>query len=162
MKTAVYPGSFDPITLGHLNIIERAIDMFDRLVILQAINPSKKSLFSPEENAEMIRELTTAWPQVEVDQTHGLLVDYARKNNIHLAVRGLRAVTDFDSEFSMALTNRSLWEEFDTVYLMTSAEFMYLRSSTVKQIAEYGGDVSGFVPPNVAQRLREKFKGGGV
>ena len=161
MRTAVYPGSFDPITLGHLNIIERAVDMFDSLVILLAINPGKQSLFSAEENTEMIREVTSAWPQVKIDQTHGLLVDYARKNDIHLAVRGLRAVTDFEAEFSMALTNRSLWEEFDTVYLMTSAEYMYLRSSTVKQIAEYGGDVSGFVPPNVAARLREKFSQGG-
>ena len=157
MKTALYPGSFDPITLGHLNIIERALDMFDTLVVLMAVNPGKESLFSVEENLEMIRETTSAWPQVSVDQTEGLLVDYARRHDIRHAVRGLRAVTDFEAEFSMALTNRSLWEEFDSVYLMTSAEYMYLRSSTVKQIAQYGGDVSGFVPANVDQRLRQKF-----
>ena len=157
MKTAVYPGSFDPITLGHVNIIERAVGMFDSLVVLLATNPGKQSLFGAEENIEMIREATSAWPQVTIDQTGGLLVDYARKHNIHHAVRGLRAVTDFDAEFSMALTNRSMWEEFDTVYLMTSAEYMYLRSSTVKQIAEHGGDVSKFVPAHVDERLRRKF-----
>lgn len=157
MKTALYPGSFDPITLGHLNIIERAVDMFDSLVVLLAVNPGKESLFTIEENLEMIRETTAQWPQVTIDQTEGLLVDYARQHGIRHAVRGLRAVTDFEAEFSMALTNRSLWDEFDSVYLMTSAEFMYLRSSTVKQIAQHGGDVSGFVPANVVARLKQKF-----
>ena len=157
MSRAVYPGSFDPITRGHLNIIERALDMYDGLVVLLAVNPGKRSTFTAEENLAMIREATARWPQVEVDSTEGLLVDYARSRGIRQAVRGLRAVTDFDAEFSMALMNRSLWEEFDTVYLMTSAEYMYLRSSTVKQVAERGGDVSRFVPPGVERRLRERF-----
>ena len=157
MTRAIYPGSFDPITLGHLNIIERALDMYDGLVVLLAVNPTKTSLFSDAENMEMIREATAQWPQVEVDSTDGLLVDYARRHGIRQAVRGLRAVTDFDAEFSMALTNRHLWEDFDTVYLMTSAEYMFLRSSTVKQIAQHGGDVSGFVPAGVERRLRELF-----
>ncbi|MDA0335183.1 MAG: pantetheine-phosphate adenylyltransferase [bacterium] len=157
MNRAIYPGSFDPITLGHLNIIERALDMYDGLIVLLAVNPGKSSLFTVEENLAMVREVISRWPQVEVDTTTGLLVDYARKHGIRQAVRGLRAVTDFEAEFSMALTNRSLWEDFDTVYLMTSAEYMFLRSSTVKQIAEHGGDVSRFVPPVVEARLRARF-----
>lgn len=157
MNRAIYPGSFDPITLGHLNIIERALELYDGLVVLLAVNPGKNSLFTVEENLDMVREVTARWPQVEVDSTTGLLVDYARSNNIRQAVRGLRAVTDFDAEFSMALTNRSLWEDFDTVYLMTSAEYMFLRSSTVKQIAEHGGDVSRFVPAVVEARMRARF-----
>jgi pantetheine-phosphate adenylyltransferase len=157
MNRAIYPGSFDPITLGHLNIIERALELYDGLVVLLAVNPGKSSLFTVEDNLEMVREVTSRWPQVEVDTTTGLLVDYARKNGIRQAVRGLRAVTDFDAEFSMALTNRSMWEDFDTVYLMTSAEYMFLRSSTVKQIAEHGGDISRFVPPVVEARLRGRF-----
>ena len=157
MDRAIYPGSFDPITLGHLNIIERALDMYDGLIVLLAVNPGKNSLFTVEENLEMVREVTSQWPQVEVDTTTGLLVDYARKHGIRQAVRGLRAVTDFDAEFSMALTNRSMWEDFDTVYLMTSAESMFRRSATVKQIAEHGGDVSRFVPPVVEARMRARF-----
>ena len=142
MQTALYPGSFDPITLGHINIIERALDIFDRLTVLIAVNPSKKSLFPLQET---------------VDQTSGLLVEYARANGITHAVRGLRALTDFDIEFSMALTNRELWAEFDTVFLMTSQEYMYLHSSVVRQVAEMGGDVSRFVPPGVAARLKSRF-----
>ena len=157
MNRAIYPGSFDPITLGHLNIIERALDVYEGLVVLLAVNPSKKSWFTVEENLEMVREATSHWPQVEVDSTTGLLVDYARQRGIRQAVRGLRAVTDFDAEFSMALTNRSMWDEFDTVYLMTSAEYMFLRSSTVKQIAQHGGDISRFVPSAGEVRLRVRF-----
>ena len=157
MNRAIYPGSFDPITLGHLNIIERALDVYEGLVVLLAVNPSKKSWFTVEENLEMVREATSHWPQVEVDSTTGLLVDYARQRGIRQAVRGLRAVTDFDAEFSMALTNRSMRDKFDTVYLMTSAEYMFLRSSTVKQIAQHGGDISRFVPSAVEVRLRARF-----
>ena len=157
MKTALYPGSFDPITLGHINIIERALDIFDQLTVLVAVNPSKKSLFPLEEKIEMIGEATEQWPQVEVDQTSGLLVEYARAHGITHAVRGLRALTDFDIEFSMALTNRELWSEFDTVFLMTSQEYMYLYSSVVRQVAEMGGDVNRFVPPGVAARLKSRF-----
>ena len=157
MKTALYPGSFDPITLGHINIIERALDIFDQLTVLIAVNPSKKSLFTLEEKVEMIRGATEQWPQVKVDQTSGLLVEYARENGITHALRGLRALTDFDIEFSMALTNRELWTEFDTVFLMTSQEYMYLHSSVVRQVAEMGGDVTRFVPPGVAARLKSRF-----
>ena len=157
MEAAFYPGSFDPITYGHLNIIERALDVFDRVTVLVAVNPHKQSLFAPEENMEMIREATRAWPQVEVDRTAGLIVDYARAHQIRIAVRGLRAVTDFENEFAMALTNRRLWPEFDTVFLMTRSDFMYLSSTVVRQIAEMGGAVDQFVPPCVARKLREKF-----
>ena len=157
MSIALYPGSFDPITLGHVNIIERALDVFDELVVLMAVNPHKSPLFGIEESLEMIREVTKQWPTVQVDHTEGLLVDYARSRGIHKAVRGLRAVTDFEAEFTMALTNRRLWPEFDSVYLMTGAEYMYLSSSVVREVASMGGDVSGFVPPNVERRLTRKF-----
>ena len=160
MEAAFYPGSFDPITYGHLNIIERALDIFDRVTVLMAVNPHKPSLFTPEEKMEMIREATRDWPQVEVDRTEGLIVDYARSSGIRIAVRGLRAVTDFENEFAMALTNRSLWPEFDTVFLMTRSDFMYLSSTVVRQIAEMGGEVDQFVPPCVARRLRERFAPG--
>ena len=157
MSAVLYPGSFDPITYGHLNIIERALSIFDRIVVVVAVNPLKSPLFSPQENIEMIKEATGSWPQVEVDHTEGLLVEYARAHDIRIAVRGLRAVTDFENEFSMALTNRSLWDEFDTVFLMTSSEYMYLSSSLVRQVAQMGGDVQQFVPLCVAQRLKAKF-----
>jgi pantetheine-phosphate adenylyltransferase len=157
MTHAIYPGSFDPITLGHVNIIERALNIFEELTVLIAVNAEKKPLFAVEENEELIRTVTHQWPQVTVDHTAGLLVDYCKERGIRNAVRGLRAVTDFDAEFSMALTHRNLWCEFDTIYLMTSAEYMYLHSSIVRQVARMGGDVSKFVPASVEQALTEKF-----
>ncbi len=157
MEKALYPGSFDPITLGHINIIERALSIFDGVIVLIAVNPRKSSLFSLEDNLEMIREATQQWPQVDVDYTDGLLVEYGRQHGITHAVRGLRAVMDFEVEFSMALTNRELSADFDTVFLMTSQEYMYLHSSVVRQVAELGGDVSKFVPPCVEARLRQHF-----
>ena len=157
MKKAIYPGSFDPITNGHLNIIERALDIFDSVTVVIATNPHKTSLFSVEESLEMVAEATERWPQVSVDYNEGLTVDYARRVGICTAVRGLRAVTDFEHEFSMALTNRSLWPDFDTVFLMTRVDYMYLSSSVVRQVAQLGGDVSQFVPPSIGQRLKAKF-----
>ncbi len=157
MEKALYPGSFDPITLGHINIIERALSIFDGVIVLIAVNPRKSSLFSLEDNLEMIREATRQWPQVEVDYTDGLLVEYGRQHGISHAVRGLRAVMDFEVEFSMALTNRELSADFDTVFLMTSQEYMYLHSSVVRQVAELGGDVGKFVPACVEARLRQHF-----
>ncbi|MFH1570259.1 MAG: pantetheine-phosphate adenylyltransferase [Gemmatimonadota bacterium] len=157
MSTALYPGSFDPITLGHINIIERALDIFDRLIVVIAVNPQKTPLFTVEENLAMIREATRQWPQVEADHTEGLLVDYARARGIRKAVRGLRAVTDFEAEFAMALTNRRLWPDFDTVYLMTAPEYLFLRSSTVREVSSMGGDVTGMVPDGVERRLRARF-----
>ena len=157
MEAAFYPGSFDPITYGHLNIIERAQNIFSRITVLVAVNTFKEPLFSPQENVDMIRETTRSWSRVDVDFTEGLLIKYARENNIRTAVRGLRAVTDFENEFSMALTNRNMWPEFDTVFLMTSSEYMYLSSSVVRQIAQMGGEVGQFVPACVEQKLKEKF-----
>ena len=157
MKKAIYPGSFDPITNGHLNIIERALDIFDSVTVVIATNPHKTPLFSVEESLEMIVEATERWAQVSVDYNEGLTVDYARRVGIRTAVRGLRAVTDFEHEFSMALTNRSLWPDFDTVFLMTRVDYMYLSSSVVRQVAQLGGDVSQFVPESIEQRLKAKF-----
>jgi len=157
VKIALYPGSFDPITYGHLNIIERALGVFEQITVLVAVNPQKNPLFTAEECMAMVEMAAQEWPQVQVDHHEGLLVDYARKNGIHIAVRGLRAVTDFENEFAMALTNRSLWPEFDTVFLMTRADYMYLSSSVVRQVAQMGGNVSQFVPPCVERLLKEKF-----
>lgn len=159
MDAAVYPGSFDPITNGHLNIIDRALQVFASVTVLVAVNPGKKPLFSPDESMALIAETTRAWPRVTVDHAEGLLVDYARARDIRTAVRGLRAVTDFENEFSMALTNRMLWAQFDTVFLMTSSEYMYLSSSVVREVAQMGGDVSQFVPACVERALKEKFAG---
>ena len=157
MKRALYPGSFDPLTLGHINIIERALDIFDAITVLVALNPQKKPLFSVEKNLAMIREATQQWPQVDVDHASGLVVQYGREHGIKHAVRGLRAVTDFEVEFSMALTNRELSMQFDTVFLMTSLDYMYLHSSVVRQVAEMGGDVTKFVPGGVERRLRQHY-----
>lgn len=157
MSTALYPGSFDPITLGHLNIIERALDIFDRLIVVMAVNPQKTPMFTVEENLAMIRQATAHWPQVEADHTKGLLVDYARSRGVQIAVRGLRAVTDFEAEFTMALTNHRLWPEFESLYLMTAPEYLFLRSSTVRDVAGMGGDVASMVPACVALKLRQRF-----
>ena len=157
MKRALYPGSFDPLTLGHINIIERALDIFDAITVLVALNPQKKPLFSVEQNLAMIREATQQWPQVDVDHASGLVVQYGREHGISHAVRGLRAVTDFEVEFSMALTNRELSMQFDTVFLMTSLEYIYLHSSVVRQVAEMGGDVTKFVPGSVERYLRQHY-----
>ena len=157
MDAAIYPGSFDPITKGHINILERALDIFSEITLLVAINPSKKPLFTLEESMEMISEVRSDLPQVKVDYYDGLTVDYARERGICTAVRGLRAVTDFEHEFAMALTNRSLWPEFDAVFLMTKAEYMYLSSSVVRQVSQMGGQVDQFVPECVERRLRDKF-----
>ena len=157
MDVAIYPGSFDPITLGHLNILERALDIFSEVTLLVAINPNKQPLFSLEESMQMISEAIRELPRANVDFHDGLTVEYARQRGIRTAVRGLRAVTDFENEFAMALTNRSLWPEFDTVFLMTKAEYMYLSSSVVRQVSEMGGDVGQFVPPCVEQHLQKKF-----
>ena len=157
MDVAIYPGSFDPITLGHLNILERALDIFSEVTLLVAINPNKQPLFSLEESMQMTSEAIRELPRANVDFHDGLTVEYARQRGIRTAVRGLRAVTDFENEFAMALTNRSLWPEFDTVFLMTKAEYMYLSSSVVRQVSEMGGDVGQFVPPCVERHLQEKF-----
>jgi len=158
MKIAIYPGTFDPITNGHLDIIERAIKLFDSVVITIARNSTKNPLFSDEERLDMIREAVKGMKQVEVDSFEGLLVNYAKKRNATAVLRGLRAISDFEYEFSLALTNRKLNDAFETVFLMPSERYTYLNSTIVREIARLGGDVSDFVPPVVKKAFDKKFK----
>lgn len=158
MKKAVYPGSFDPMTYGHLDIIKRAAEMFDVLIVSVLNNKGKTPLFSVEERVKILKEATKDIPNVEVDSFSGLLIDYANENDIHVAVRGLRAITDFEYELQIAQTNRKLsHEKLDTMFLVTSLENAYLSSSSVKEIASFGGDISECVPPFVADQIYEKF-----
>ncbi len=159
MKTAIYPGTFDPVTYGHIDVIERARGIFDRVIVTVARNVVKKPLFTVEERVSMLRQAVRGLPNVEVDSFRGLLVDYARKKRATAIVRGLRAVSDFEYEFQMALTNRKLAEKISTVFLMPHEKYTYLNSSIVREIALLGGDVSEFVPPDVCRRLMRKLKG---
>ncbi len=158
MKRAVYPGSFDPITLGHIDIIRRASLVFDELTVSILNNMEKKPLFSVEERVKMLEEATKDLPNVKIDSFSGLLIDYAKKNDIKIAVRGLRAITDFEYELQIAQTNRVLSkEELDTVFFTTSLEYAYLSSSGVKEIASFGGDISTCVPDFVVDLVYEKY-----
>ena len=158
MKKAVYPGSFDPMTYGHLDIIKRASEMFDELVVSVLNNQGKTPLFSVEERVKILKEATKDIPNVRIDSFSGLLVQYAEKNDIHVAVRGLRAITDFEYELQIAQTNRKLSDgKLDTVFLTTSLEYSYLSSSVVKEIAYFGGDISQCVPDFVAKQIIEKY-----
>ncbi|HVN67577.1 MAG TPA: pantetheine-phosphate adenylyltransferase [Candidatus Sulfotelmatobacter sp.] len=156
MKVAVYPGSFDPITNGHLDIIERASRLFDCVIVAVIHNPEKKPRFSFKERLAMLKESVTHCRNVEVESFDGLLVKYVREKKARSVVRGLRAVSDFDYEFQMALSNRKMAPEIETVFLMTDYKYSYLSSSFVKQIASLGGDISGMVPGPVAKRLQRK------
>ena len=156
-STAVCPGSFDPITRGHLDIIRRASSLFERVIVLVVINRDKTPSFTVSERAAMIRACVQELPNVEVDSYEGLLVDYARAKGACAIVKGLRAVSDFEYEFQMALTNKKLLPEAETVFLATSTENMYLSSSLVKQIASFGGDISGFVPDIVADMVQGRL-----
>jgi pantetheine-phosphate adenylyltransferase len=159
MITAVYPGTFDPVTYGHLDIIRRACRMFPRVrVLVAAGHHAKRPLFSLEERLELVRESIRELPQVEVDVLDGLLVAYARKHGVQVVVRGLRAVSDFEYEFQMALTNRKLYSELETVFLMPNEKYTYLSSSLVRELAELEGELSDFVPDFVARKLRERLK----
>ncbi|MCR5178912.1 MAG: pantetheine-phosphate adenylyltransferase [Lachnospiraceae bacterium] len=159
MKTAVYPGSFDPVTFGHLDIIERAAKMFDVLNVTVMINQAKTPLFFTEERVNILREATAHLDNVIVDSYHGLLIDYCRENGIHIAIRGLRAITDFEYELQIAQTNRLLSKgELDTLFLTTDLKYSYLSSSTVREVASYGGDISECVPSFVVPLLYEKFR----
>lgn len=159
MKIAVYPGTFDPITYGHIDVIGRAREIFDRVIVTVARNNAKEPLFDDAERVEMIREVVKDYPNVEVESFNGLLVEYARRKKASAIVRGLRAVSDFEYEFQMALTNRKLADSVTTVFLMPHEKYTYLNSSIVREIALLGGDVSEFVPPNVQRRLLKKLKG---
>ena len=160
MKIAVYPGSFDPVTYGHLDIIRRAARMFDELIVSVLNNKAKTPLFTAEERVRILEEATKEFPNVKVDSFTGLLIDYAREKDIHVSVRGLRAITDFEYELQIAQTNKKLsGGSLDTIFLTTSLEYSYLSSSSVKEIAYFGGDISQCVPPFVADMIHEKYKG---
>ena len=158
MKRAVYPGSFDPMTYGHLDIIKRASEMFDELVVSVLNNKGKTPLFSVEERVKILKEATKDIPNVKIDSFSGLLVDYAAAQNIHVSVRGLRAVTDFEYELQIAQTNHKLSNgQLDTIFLTTSLEYSYLSSSSVKEIASFHGDISQLVPEYVAKLVYTKY-----
>ena len=156
MRTAVYPGSFDPPTYGHVDIMRRAASLFDRLVVGVGVNSTKATLFTPEERVEMLQSAAKDLDNIEVSTFGGLLVEFARERNATAIVRGLRAVSDFENEFQMALANRKLAPEVETMFLTTSPEHMFVSSSIVKEIAALGGPVEGFVSPEVAKRLLAK------
>jgi len=155
--TAIYPGSFDPPTNGHLSLIHRALRMFDKLVVAVAHNPKKTPLFSVEERRALLREATGNDPRVEVDAFEGLLVDYARRRNVKIVLRGLRAVSDFEYEFQMANMNRKLDRELETVFVMTGEDYFYLSSQIVREVAALGGDVTGRVTANVLASLYQQL-----
>ena len=157
MKIAICPGSFDPVTFGHLDIISRAAQLFDKVIVTVMPNASKNPLFSLEERMDLLRRVTGHLPQVEVDYHNGLLADYARQKQATVIVKGLRAMSDFEYEFQMALTNRKLNAEVETVFLTTTAEHMYLSSSLVKQVASFGGDIAGFVPAAILPDIIKKI-----
>ncbi len=157
-RIAVYPGTFDPITEGHLDIIHRALEIFDRVIVAVAIHPDKKPLFSLDERLKMIRDCFGQDEQrVEAGAVHGLLVRYAREKGADAIVRGLRAVSDFEYEFQLALMNRRLEREVETVFLMTGFRWIFISSSIIKDAARHGGDVSGLVPEHVRAKLQAKF-----
>lgn len=159
MKKAVYPGSFDPVTFGHLDVIERASKMFDELTVSVLDNVKKTPLFSVEERVNILKEATKHLPNVKVDSFQGLLIDYCRDKGIHIAVRGLRAITDFEYELQIAQTNKKLsHDELETVFLTTSIEYSYLSSSGVKEIACFNGDISQCVPEFVEKLIKEKYQ----
>ncbi len=158
MRKAVYPGSFDPVTFGHLDIIERSAKMSDHLIIGVLNNNSKTPLFSVEERVNMLKSLTKDLPNVEVSSFGGLLVDFVRAKQADAVIRGLRAVTDFEYELQIAQTNRVIAPEVDTVFLTTNLKYSYLSSSIVKEIAAFGGEINAFVPEAVAERVMKKIK----
>lgn len=156
---AVYPGSFDPMTYGHLDIITRAAEIFDELHVSVLNNVNKSSLFSVEERVKILKEATAHLGNVKVDSFSGLLIDYAQRENIHVVIRGLRAITDFEYELQIAQTNRKLsGETIDTIFLTTSLQYSYLSSSSVKEIAKFHGDISEFVPDFVAEQVYKKYE----
>jgi pantetheine-phosphate adenylyltransferase len=153
---AIYPGSFDPVTNGHLDLIERGAKIFDRLVVAVLQNMEKEPLFSTAERVEMLREVSRPWGNVEVDVFDGLLVDYARQRQAQVILRGIRAISDYEYELQMALMNRKLQPQIETVFMMPAEAYSYLSSKLVREIARLGGPVQGLVPPMVEQRLKTK------
>ena len=154
---AIYPGSFDPVTNGHMDLVHRAARIFPRLVVAVAVNVRKQPMFTPEERVDMLREALKPLPHVEVDAFSGLLVDYAMGRKANVVVRGLRALSDFENEFQMAHMNRRLAPNLETFFMMTGQEHFYVSSQTVKEVAHFNGDISGLVPDVVLQRMRAKY-----
>ncbi|MCM8772902.1 MAG: pantetheine-phosphate adenylyltransferase [Candidatus Omnitrophica bacterium] len=159
-KIGVYPGTFDPITYGHIDVVERSLKILDETIIAVSGFPRKDFLFSVEERVELIKEVFKNNKRIKVESFDGLLVEYLKKKNIKIVIRGLRAISDFDYEFQMVLTNRKLDKDIETIFLMPREEFFYISSSMVKEIAKLNGPLSCFVPKNVEEALRKKFQGG--
>lgn len=157
MTTAVYPGSFDPVTLGHYDIIVRTSEIMDRVIIGVLNNQAKKPLFTVEERVEMLKSVTCRLPNVEIQCFDGLTIDFARKNHAQVMIRGLRAVTDFEYELQLAQTNRVIAPEIDTMFLATSLKYSYLSSSIVKEIASLGGEIGEFLHPQIAEKMLDKY-----
>ncbi|MCP3942119.1 MAG: pantetheine-phosphate adenylyltransferase [Desulfobacteraceae bacterium] len=156
-KIAIYPGSFDPLTNGHVDVIERALEIFDEVIVAVLNNPSKKALFSSTERVEMIKESMNGLKTVQVDTFDGLLIEYARIKNAVAIIRGMRAISDFENEFQMALMNRKLNKDVQSVFLMTGLRWIFTSSSIIKEAAQFGGDISDMVPEPVKIKLMEKF-----
>jgi pantetheine-phosphate adenylyltransferase len=157
MKTAVYPGSFDPVTNGHIDVIERALKLFDRIIVAVGDNPGKKPTFHTGERIDMLKESTKHLQNIVIDSFEGLLLEYVKKKNASIVIRGLRAVSDFEFEFQRALMNRVVEKEIETVFIMTKEDYVYLNSSIVKEMAMFNGNVNGLVPDNVEKKLKEKY-----
>ena len=164
MKIAIYPGSFDPVTIGHLNIIQRSANIFDKLIVCVMVNAGKNPMFTLEERVELIRRVTKSLPNVEVDSSSELLADYAKRRGSCVIVKGLRASSDFENEFQMALINRKINPELDTMFLPAESQYLYLSSSTVKELGYYNVDLSEFLPQQIIadfqKRMNEKRQGG--
>lgn len=161
MKTAIYPGSFDPITLGHLNIIKRAALCFDKLIVCVMVNSQKHGLFTPEERVELIRKVVSQLPNVEVDCASVLLAEYARRRRARVIVKGLRAVSDFESEVQMAMVNRKLNPNVDTIFMPSHEKYTYLSSTVVKEMVRYGAELSDFLPWEIIEDVKQKMQGSG-
>ena len=157
MSIAIYPGSFDPVTLGHLNIIKRASACFDKLIVCVMVNSKKHGMFTPEERVELLRQSTARFQNVEVDFSNELLAAYAKRNRARVLVKGLRAVSDYEAEIQMAMVNAKLYPKLDTIFLYTSPKYAYLSSTVVKEMARYGADLSDFVPRQIIGEVQEKM-----
>ena len=156
-RIAIYPGSFDPVTNGHLDIVERGLKIFDKIIVTILHNPAKEVLFSVDERIEMLKTCLNKNKGVEIDSYNGLLVDFAAQKKAHAILRGMRAVSDFEYEFQLALMNRRLNREIQTIFLMTGLRWIFTSSSIIKEAAQFGGNINGMVPPAVLKKLKEKF-----
>jgi pantetheine-phosphate adenylyltransferase len=158
MRRVIYPGTFDPVTYGHIDVIKRAMELFDEVVVTVAKNPAKTEMFTLEERIDMLKESLKEYPNVVVDSFGGLVVDHARQLGAVGIIRGLRAISDFEYEFQMALMNRKLNKDFKTIFLMPNEKYTYLNSTIIRNLAQFEADISEFVPPYVAEKLKEKSK----